>query len=81
MEIIMYFLLYYTFLFILGVYLVGLIPAYFISKLYIRKFKTNENVVLGTLFSWVTIGIVLIIWIIQILIGLFLWDKNDSGKI
>jgi hypothetical protein len=60
------------------VYMIGLIPAYFISKLYIKKLKSNRNIIIAILLSWITVGVALIIWITQIFIGLFLWDKEEN---
>jgi hypothetical protein len=76
MEVGTLLLLYYISLFISAVYMIGLIPAYFISKLYIKKLKSNRNIIIAILLSWITVGVTLIIWIIQIFIGLFLWKKD-----
>lgn len=60
---------------VLVVYIVGLIPAYFISDFFINRYKTPDSPYYGMLGSWLIVAIVALIVIGKTLYALFFWRK------
>ena len=60
---------------VLVAYLIGFIPAYFVSDFFINRYKTPDSPYYGMLGSWLIVVIVALIVIGKTLYSLFFWRK------
>lgn len=53
-------------LYILLAYYVGMAVAYAIAYRNIKKFKTKDNPWAAAIFSWITVLLVVVVWVVKL---------------
>lgn len=53
-------------LYVLLAYYIGMAVAYAIAYRNIKKFKTKDNPWSAAVFSWITVGLVVVVWVVKL---------------